>query len=413
MNGYKKTILNNGLRVVTEMVPHVRSASLGIWVNVGGRDEDTAQSGISHFLEHMMFKGTSKRSARDIAEALDDVGGQLNAFTDKEYTCYYAKVLGEDLPLAFDVVSNMLTDSLFNPVELEREKSVVLEEIKRHEDDPEELIHDLYTSNLWPDHALGRSVIGTWESVSNLQQNNLFQFVKTHYTPNQIIVSVAGQVDHDKLVSIVDSAFGKMTGSYAHSDKPLPVASYGSHYVTKETEQVQFCLGTPGFSQHEPDRFKLAVLDTLLGGGMSSRLFQEVREKRGLVYSVGSYSSSFRDAGLFAIYAGTSLDKLDQVLSVIHSEIENLTKNTVSESELIRAKSQLRGAMYLALENTTNRMTRLGKSEIYHGRFISTDEVMEQVDAVSVSDIQSIAARMFENGVSYSAVGPAETKQKP
>jgi predicted Zn-dependent peptidase len=354
----------------------------------------------------MMFKGTAKRSAREIAETLDAVGGHLNAFTDKEYTCYYSKVLGDELGLAFDVLSDMLTGSLFDPIELDLEKNVVLEEIKRHDDTPDDLIHDIYSEILWPDHPLGRRVIGRSETVSSFNRDVLLQYVAKHYTPDQIVIAAAGRIQHQDLVDAADTVFGSLEGKQTSRPMTPPIESDKRKVVTKETEQVHFCLGTSGFSQLDDDKYTLAVIDTLLGGGMSSRLFQEVREKRGLAYSVGSYANSYLEGGMFTIYAGTSPDQLDEVLEISRNQLKEVASGGITEEEVHRAKSQLRGNLYLGLENTTNRMTRLGKSELYHGRFVSPDEVVEKIEAVTMDEVHRVGHLISDKPMAYAAIGP-------
>lgn len=406
---YNRDVLPNGVRVVTERITYVQSVSLGIWIGAGSRHETDAQAGISHFIEHMMFKGTHRRSARDIAEALDAVGGRMNAFTDKEYTCYYAKVLSEHLPLAFDVLSDMLLNSRLDEEEVERERNVVLEEIKRHDDSPEDLIHDIFAQALWPGHPLGRPVIGTPEVVASFQADQLRQFMDRWYTPDAIVVAAAGNVQHAQVVELADRYLGGLSGSTPSVQLTVPQAQPGHTHVTRTTEQVHICVGTAGLPFDSEDRYAMAVLDTAYGGGMSSRLFQEIRESRGLVYSIGSYSSSYRQAGLFAVYAGTSRETAGEVMRLVAEEEARLRTDGITAEELERAKMQIRGSLLLGLESMSTRMTRLGKSELYFGRIITVDEVLAGVQAVTLDDVQRLAAKLLQDGRhTVAAIGPAE-----
>jgi predicted Zn-dependent peptidase len=399
-------ILPNGIRVVTEEVPYVQSVALGIWVDTGARDETEEHSGISHFIEHLLFKGTERRTALQIAEEFDAVGGQLNAFTDKEYTCFYAKVLPEHTGLALDVIADMLCNSLLDPEEVEREKNVVIEEIKRHEDTPDELIHDIFLETLWPGHPLGRSVIGRPEVIAALTRDDIVDYVRRHYLPQRMVIAAAGNLSHGSLLECIERYFGGMNGAPLPRTPVAPAVHAGTVEVSRSTEQVHFCVGTRGFNQDEDDRYPLGLIDTAVGGGMSSRLFQEVREKRGLCYAIGSYTASYREAGMFAVYAGTSPENASEVRTLIQYELQRLAQSGLGEAELQRAKNQIRGAVLLGLDSMSGRMTRLGKSMLYYDRVISPFEVVEKVEAVTADDVRRVCGSLFSGDYAYAAVGP-------
>ena len=391
----RKQTLPNGVRVLTENMPHVQSVSIGIWVSTGSRDEEDANRGISHFMEHMLFKGTETRTARQIADEFDSIGGQLNAFTDKEFTCYYAKVLSEHLPIALDVLSDMFLNSVLDPQEIALEKNVVLEEIKRHEDTPEDLVHDAFVQAVWGSHPLGKPVLGTVKSVEGLSRDDLLEFMRTKYAPDSVVVAAAGDVSHEDLVARIGELFGGIEGNKVPHVQVAPAFTNESVLADKVTEQVHFCIGTPGFSQLDPERYALALLDATLGGGMSSRLFQEIREKRGLAYSIGSYTAAYREGGFFTVYGGTSLESIDEVLDLVRAEFANVRKDNISPEELSKAKNQIRGALVLAQESSTNRMMRMAKSEIYFGRDIPLEELLGSIMKVDHSDIARVTDRIF------------------
>jgi predicted Zn-dependent peptidase len=395
---YQLARSSNGIRVVTERVPYVQSVSLGIWVDTGGRDETDAVAGISHFIEHLLFKGTQRRTAQQIAEELDAVGGQINAFTDRENTCYYVKVLPEHVPLAMDVLSDMLQNSVLDPEEIEREKNVILEEIKRHEDTPDELVHDVFAETLWPGHPLGRSVIGRAEVIESLTRDQIVQYLKEQYLPGRMVVAAAGNLDHEAIVAGVEETLGVMPAGERGHDLFPPSVSDRRTQVAKPTEQVHFCLGTRGYV--------LGLIDSAVGGGMSSRLFQEVREKRGLCYAIGSYTASFREAGMFTVYAGTSPETSDQVRELVVQELRDVARHGLKPPELQRAKNQIRGSILLSLDSMSTRMTRLGKSLLYYDRVISPTEVVEKIEAVSEADVQRVSGEIFGGEYAYAAVGP-------
>lgn len=402
-----KTILPNGVRLLSERIPYVDSVSVGVWIEAGARDEDAARLGTSHFLEHMLFKGTATRSARQIADEMDSLGGHLNAFTDKEFTCYYAKVLGEHLEKALDVISDMVLHSVFDPEEISREKNVVLEEIKRHEDTPEDEVHDLLAQTLWKGHKLGNAVIGSRSVVKAMTREDLLSHMTTFYCPDALVIAAAGNVDHVAFVDLVSAAFGGLKGKRPpRNDKPV-TPHLEARIKDKSTEQIHFCLGTAGFPQHSKDKYALAAVDSVLGGGMSSRLFQEIRESRGLAYAIGSYSASYREAGLFAIYGGTSVDNVAMVVELARKECESIGRYSVTDDELVRAKNQIRGALVLGQESMSNRMSRLAKSELYFGRIIRMEEIISAIVGVSKDDVAGVASHLFNDSrFAVSAIGP-------
>lgn len=402
-----KTILPNGVRLLSERVPYVDSVSVGVWIEAGARDEDASSLGTSHFLEHMLFKGTDSRGARQIADEMDSLGGHLNAFTDKEFTCYYAKVLGEHLPKALDVISDMVLNSVFDPAEISREKNVVLEEIKRHEDTPEDEVHDLLAQTLWKGHKLGNAVIGTRAVMKSMTRDDLLGYMGTFYRPDALVIAAAGNIDHVEFVDLVSAAFGALEGKRPSRNNTPVLPHMEVRLKDKSTEQIHFCLGTAGFPQHSQDKYALAALDSVLGGGMSSRLFQEIRESRGLAYAIGSYSASYREAGLFAIYGGTSVDNVQTVVELTRNECENIGRNSVTDDELERAKNQIRGALVLGQESMSNRMSRLAKSEMYFGRIIRMEEIISAILRVTKDDVSGVATHLFQDSrFAVTAIGP-------
>jgi len=405
----RRQVLPNGVRIVTEKIDYVQSASIGIWVGVGARDETDKLRGISHVIEHMLFKGTPTRTAPQISDEIDRVGGYLNAFTDKENTCYYAKVLQEHLPVAIDVLSDIFLNSLLDTDELTKEKNVILEEIKRHEDAPDDLIHDLFFETIWPDHNLGKPVIGTNETVSSFVRQDLVDYIAKRYTPDTIVISAAGNLEHDQLVELIAEKFSGLSGSRLDwripDTVPTPVAA--NKKFTKPIEQVHVVVGVPGYSQLNPDKYKLTLLDNILGGGMSSRLFQEIRENRGLAYSVGSYTANYREGGLFGVYAGTSTETADEVVEIIQSEFRKITTDNATASELDRVKNQIKGALVMGQESMSGRMMKMGKNELTYDRIIPIEEISAKIQAVTLDDIHDTAkALLIPEKASIVQVGP-------
>ena len=402
-----KTILANGVRILSERVPYVDSVSVGIWAIAGSRDESDNRRGMSHFIEHMMFKGTKTRSARHIADEMDGLGGHLNAFTDKEFTCYYAKVLREHLPAAVGILSDMVINSVFDPEEIEREKNVVLEEIKRHKDTPEDQVHDMLAETIWKGHRLGNSVIGSAKVIGRIMRDDALAFLEEFYKPDALVISAAGNIEHADFVEMVVGVFGCLRGSRPPRVRRAARARLEVKTVDKSTEQVHFVLATNGFAQDRREKYAMAAIDSILGGGMSSRLFQEIRENRGLAYAIGSYSASYQEAGLFAVYGGTSVENVKSVLEITEVECDRICRNSVTDAELERAKNQIRGALVLGQESMSNRMSRLAKSELYFGRMIRLDEIITAIMNVTKDDVANVAAQLFDGSkFALAAIGP-------
>jgi len=405
---YKKTLLPNGVRIITEEIDHVRSAAIGIWVGAGSRDEREGFEGISHFIEHMFFKGTEHRSARALAESLEAVGGQLNAFTTKEYTCYYAKILDEDLDLAIDVLSDMFFSSLFDEKEIEKEKNVVIEEIKMYEDSPDELIHDVFSEHVWNDHPLGKPILGTEESIRSLNRDKIMHFLTEHYAPDNVVISVAGKINHEDVVAKLSPHFGTFKRGGRRVLEETPRGHTIEYNQKKDTEQMHIILGVPGLGQDDEDIYAMHIFNNILGGGLSSRLFQEIREQRGLAYSVYSYHSTYVDTGLFAIYAGTSPKNTQEVIACILEELLKFKQKGISSEELVRIKAQIKGGLYLGLEAVSSRMSRLGKTELTYNRVLSPEEVVEKLENVTVEDVLRLVQRLWQKDkISIMTLGPA------
>jgi predicted Zn-dependent peptidase len=412
--GLSRSEYTSGLRIVSERMPGMRSVALGVWVDVGSRDERPAISGASHFLEHLLFKGTKMRTARAIAEAFDAVGGDLNAFTAKEYTCYYCRVRDQDLPMAMDFMSDMLQHSVLALSDFEAERSVILEEINRQEDAPDDLIHDLFAETLWEGHPLGRPVLGTKETITGMSRDQVKRFYKRLYQPSHFIIAAAGNVVHEELCSLVEQRMEtgpKLSDSLSpkvRSGGGVPGVSGATLVRKRTTEQAHIVLGTSAYSRRDPERFAFGVVNSALGGGMSSRLFQEIREKRGMAYSVYSYHSMFAETGLFGVYAGTTPSKGHQVLDIARQEMADLAENGLSDEELERAKGHMKGSLVLSLEDTSGRMSRIGRSEISHGEILSVDEILRRVDGVSGEDARRTAKEVFGRPMSLAVIGPFE-----
>jgi len=393
-------------------MPAVRSATVGVWADVGSAAERRQERGISHIVEHMLFKGTSRRSAREIAETMDGIGGNLNAFTDKESTCYYAKVMDRHLPLALDVLGDMFLHSTFDPEELAKEQKVILEEIKMYEDSPDELIHDLFIQTMWKGANLGDPTIGFAETVSAVTPDDLRAHMRNHYAPNSVIVAAAGNVDHDAFVAEVESNFAGFAGACALPVPEAPATTPNALFRHKDSEQAHIVLGTRGLSAVDERRYALSVLDTILGGGMSSRLFQEIREKRGLVYSVYTFQASYRAAGLFGVYAGASAENVQKCVDVIGEQFEAVRELGVTEAELHLAKEHMKGSLTLSLESSSSRMIRLGRNEFAFGRQISTEEIEARVDAVTLDEVRAIAFELFAPAnLGLCVLGPVDEKK--
>ncbi|GAA4366974.1 pitrilysin family protein [Nocardioides caricicola] len=409
----RRTVLPSGLRIITEQLAGVRSASIGVWVGVGSRDESPALHGASHFLEHLLFKGTTERSALDISIALDAVGGEFNAFTAKEYTCFHARVLDEDLPLAVDVLGDMITASTIHAEDVEAERDVILDEIAMHDDDPDDVVHNLFAEQAWGDTPLGRPIAGTHASIGALTRAQILRFYRRHYRPANLVIAAAGNIDHATLVRQVKKAFAR-NDWLAGEATPIPprrgprkrVAS-GLVTATRPFEQVNLVLGMEGLVRDDERRFALGVLNTALGGGTSSRLFQEVREHRGLAYSVFSFASHHADSGLVGVSVGCLPSKLDDVLAVVREELAKVAQSGITAEELARGKGMLRGGLVLGLEDSGSRMSRLGKAELVHDELLSIDEVIRRIDAVTVEEVRDVAALVFSRPEILAVVGPA------
>jgi predicted Zn-dependent peptidase len=409
----RRTTLPSGLRIITEQVPGQRSATIGVWVAVGSRDESPALHGCSHFLEHLLFKGTPERSALDISVALDAVGGEFNAFTAKEYTCFHARVLDADLPLAVDVLGDMITSSTIAAEDVDAERDVILDEIAMHDDDPDDVAHNLFAAQAWGDSPLGRPIAGTAASIQALTREQIRGFYRRHYRPERMVVSVAGSVDHTRLVRLVRSAFSRrafLAGAAEPVTKRQTTTprriSTGIVEASRHFEQVNVVLGVQGLTRSDPRRFALGVLNAALGGGTSSRLFQEVREKRGLAYSVFSFASQHVDAGLVGVSVGCLPTKLEQVLDVVRAQLAKLAQDGIDADELARGKGQLKGGLVLGLEDSASRMTRLGKSELVDDELLGIDEVLARIDEVTLDDVRTLAGQLFSQPEILAVVGP-------
>jgi predicted Zn-dependent peptidase len=391
-----KSTLSNGVRVLSEPMPQMVSATIGVWVENGSRYEESQQNGVSHFIEHLLFKGTKQRSAAQIAEQIDAVGGVLNAFTGKEYTCYYAKVLGEDVKMTTELLADIFLESVFAPEEIDRERQVVLQEISQAEDTPDDFIHDLFNLHFWQGHPLSRPICGSVDTVNAIDRELMISFMGDRYRAERVLVAAAGAVDHDRLVADCERLFGSIPGDGKRDTIEAPRERVMVINHPKKLEQAHLCIGGPGLSQMAPLRYAAYLLNTALGGGMSSRLFQEVREKRGRVYSIYSFLSAFLDCGYFGIYAGTSPDWVDEVIEVSLKEIAKVVHDGLREEELARAKSQLKGNMLLGMESTDSRMNRLARNEIYFRRDIPLEEIAREIEDVTNEQVIELAASSFK-----------------
>ena len=408
----ERTELPGGLRVLTETMPGVLSATLGIWVGVGSRDENPAVAGSSHFLEHLLFKGTATRNALEIATAMDAVGGEMNAFTAKEHTCYYANVLASDLPLAVTLLADLVTEAQNTAADLESERTVVLEEIAMRDDEPSDAVHDLFAETLFGDTSLGRSVLGTVESIEGLTRDDVDGWYRSRYTMPSIVVTAAGRVEHQQVLDLVTAAFGERLGGEGRP-APLRLGDIAPHrpdrpagLIARSTEQTHLLLGTPAMGRLDERRYAAAVLDAAVGGGMSSRLFQEIREKRGLVYSVGSSLTHYAGTGAFSVYAGCSKKRVPEVLRLVREELARVAAEGLTPDEVARSKGQLRGGLVLGLEDTGSRMSRLGKSELSFGEYQPVREVLGLIDAVDEAQVAAVAAELFAQETCLAVVGP-------
>lgn len=414
----RRSVLPGGVRVLTEAMPGQRSASIGFWVGVGSRDEADGEHGSTHFLEHLLFKGTARRSALDIAAAFDEVGGESNAATAKENTCYYARVLDSDLPMAIDVIADMVTSAVIDPDELEQERHVILEEIAMDSDDPSDVAHEKFVEAVLGSHPLGRPIGGTPEAIKAISRESVVEHYRRYYRPEELVVTAAGGLDHDVVCQLVSQALERAGWALTEEAVPVPrrtpeqaelTDAGGVHVIRRAVEQANILVGCPALTATDDRRFVMSVLNAVLGGGMSSRLFQEIREKRGLAYSTYSFSASYADAGYFAMYAGCSPSKTGQVIGLLGAELERLATGGVSEEELRRAVGQLSGGMVLSLEDSGSRMSRLGRAELVSGEFLGLDLTLQRVRAVTPEQVQSLAQQLAAAPRTITVVGPFDS----
>ena len=401
-------VLANGLVVITETMQHVRSVSVGIWVRNGSRREALSENGLAHFMEHMVFKGTERRSAEDIAREMDSVGGMLDAFTSKEQICFNAKVLDEQLPIAFDVIADLVLRPKFDSDDVRKERQVVLEEIKMDLDNPEYLLHDIFTRGFWPGHSLGRPILGTPETVRKFDQEALRNRFQNWFAPDHILVTAAGNITHNQVLDLVEKEFGHLKPVGGREEDPAPSTAAPINLETKrDLEQVHICVGVPSLPLAHQRRFGVAVLNNLLGGGMSSRLFQNIREKQGLAYAVFSELTPYSDAGMLSVYAGTGKETIGRVLDLTVAEFRAMKESPVSEEELLRAKNHLKGSLMLSLESTSSRMSNLARQELYFHRFSSLDEILASIEAVTREEVQTLAQEFFKpEQIAATVLGP-------
>ena len=415
----RRTVLPSGLRIVTEEVPSVRSAAIGIWVNVGSRDETPAVAGASHFLEHLLFKGTTRRSALEITATVEAVGGEMNAFTSKEYTCFYARVIDTDLPMAIDVVSDLITSSIVSALDVDAERKVVLEEIAMRDDDPSDLVHDLYAETYYGDTQLGRPILGTIKSIKEMSRSSVFNYYKKRYLPQDLVVAVAGNIKHKRVVAMVEEALSRdnfLNVKGAPQIRPntpvktKPLQSVG--LLTRKTEQAHIFYGMEGVARSDERRFAMGVLASALGGGMSSRLFQEIREKRGLAYSVYAYAQQFAGSGQIGFYAGCNPSKAIEVVEIIREVLADVAENGMSHEEIERAKGAVRGSLVLSQEDSASRMSRIGKNEIVYGQVMGFDDILKAIARVNPTDVREIASEYLTKSPTLALVGPFKNEAK-
>ncbi|HLZ13878.1 MAG TPA: pitrilysin family protein [Candidatus Acidoferrum sp.] len=404
----QRHVLPNGLVVITEPMSHVRSVSVGVWIRNGSRREIPPENGLAHFIEHMVFKGTKRRSAEAIAREMDSIGGMLDAFTSKEQICFNAKVLDQNLPIAFDIISDLCLHPRFDSADVKNEQQVVLEEIKMDMDNPEYLLHETFTRGFWPEHPLGRPILGTPETVEKFSPKVLRNRFEEWFAPDHLLVTAAGNVTHDQVTDLVEQQFGHLKPSGGLEDHVAPETSAPIQVDRKpDLKQVHLCLGVPSLPIAHDRRFVVAVLNNLLGGGMSSRLFQNIREKRGLAYAVFSEVTPYSDAGMFTVYAGCAKETIGQVVDLTVAEFRALKESLVAEEELLRAKNHLKGSLMLSLESTSSRMSNLARQELYFGRFFTLDEILASIESVTREDVQSLAQEFFRpEQISATVLGP-------
>jgi predicted Zn-dependent peptidase len=412
--GYRKSVLPNGIRILTERMPHVRSVAVGVWVETGSRHEPEARGGVSHLIEHLVFKGTATRTAQDIARTMDSVGGQMDAFTTKENTCFYVQVLDEHLPLAVDLLTDILLHPLFDAEELEREKSVVLQEIRMVEDTPDDVIHDLFAGQVWGDHPLGRPILGTRELVTGFGRDGIAEHFGEEYVPPQIIIAVAGNVTHAQVLDLFGRGFNGFQRAAPPRTGSTPRLSPGVNIVNKQLEQVHLVMGFPGLRHAAPERYAMFLLNDVIGGSMSSRLFQEVRERQGLVYSIHTGAQAYADTGVLYVQAATDAQNFSKVLKSVLKELRDLKKDGVTADELKRAKDHLKGSLMLSLESTSSRMNRLAKHEMHLGSFLTMDEMLASIDGVKHEEVQALVTQVIdEDRLALTTLGPLDRRNLP
>ena len=415
----RRSVHSSGLRIVTEEVPSVRSAAVGIWVNVGSRDEAPATAGASHFLEHLLFKGTTSRTALEISSSIESVGGEMNAFTSKEYTCFYARVIDTDLPMAIEVVSDLITSSIVTALDVDAERKVVLEEIAMRDDDPSDLVHDLFSDTYYGNTPIGRPILGTIDSINGMSRNTVFNYYKKKYLPQDLVVAVAGNIKHKRVVAMVEEALSRdnflnvMAAPVIRPNTPVKNTKQQSvGLMYKKSEQAHMFYGMEGVARADERRFAMGILSAALGGGMSSRLFQEIREKRGLAYSVYSYAQQFAGSGLIGFYAGCNPTKAVEVVEIIRSVLGDVADNGMTHEEIERAKGAVRGSLVLSQEDSGSRMSRIGKNEIVYGQVMDFDEILKAIARVSTEDIREIASEFLVKTPTLALVGPFKNESK-
>jgi len=411
---YRKDTLANGIRVVSETLPKSRSISIGVWVKVGSRHEAPEIGGVSHFIEHMFFKGTGKRSAKDIAIEMDSLGGEMNAFTSQETTTYYAKVVDEHLPVVIEILADILLGAKFDPVEMEKERKVILEEIKGVEDTPDDYIHELFTSTVWPDSSLGRPILGTKDTIKALKHNDIISYIESNYGPREIVISVAGNFEHARLIDLLNQHFGKLARGGDPKKEATPEFTATISVKKKQLEQVQLCIGCKGLYYTHDDRYAISALNTVLGNSMSSRLFQEIREQNALAYSIYSYVTSYRDTGLLTVYAGTDPSNALEVVRLVMRELRKIKEEGITPAEELRVKNQLKGSLILSLESSNSHMSRLARQEIYFGKYLAMDDIIKGVEKVTVEQVQRLAHQLFNpDNIALTILGPISRADVP
>jgi len=411
---YRKDTLTNGIRVVSETLPKSRSVSIGVWVKVGSRHEPEEIGGVSHFIEHLFFKGTEQRTAKDIAIEMDSIGGEMNAFTSQETTTYYAKVVDEHLPVAIDILSDILIRSKFDPREMEKERKVILEEIKSVEDTPDDYIHELFTNTVWAGNSLGRPILGTRDTIKALKHKDIVSYIDNYYSPKEIVISAAGNFEHARLIELLNASFGQLARGGEIKKEVTPAFTQAIAVKKKQLEQVQICLGCKGIQYTHEDRFVISALNTVLGNSMSSRLFQEIREQNALAYSIYSYVTSYRDTGLLTVYAGADPLNALEVVRLVTREFRKIKDEGITPAEESRVRNQIKGSLVLSLESSTSHMSRLARQEIYFGKYLSMDDIIKGVEKVTAEQVQRLAGQLFtRENISLTILGPLNKADIP